>query len=87
MKRLRLAWEQTIERHVRAAIASRCLPTFARPKWLGLRIVKLSGVRITQSTTLDGLPKVGIWIKDRLFATVTILRERDTYRIVAERAE
>lgn len=85
MKRLSLAWEQTIEKHVRAAIASRWLPTFARPRWLGLRIVKWSGVRITQSTTLDGLPKVTIWIHDRVFATVTIVRERDDYRIVANR--
>lgn len=86
MKRLDIAWEQTIERHVRAAIASCCLPTFARPVWLGRWIVKVSGVRITQHTTLTGLPKVSIWLRDRLFATVTLVHDGGVYRIHVARA-
>ncbi|MHB8590774.1 MAG: hypothetical protein ACYDBO_02165 [Vulcanimicrobiaceae bacterium] len=85
MKRLSIAWEQTVEKFVRAAIVSRGLPTFARPAWLGRRIVKWSGVRITQSSTLDELPKVAIWIHDRLFATVTLLRDVDGITIVVAR--
>lgn len=85
MKRLERAWEQTVEKFVRAAILSRGLPTFARPIWLGRWIVKRSGVRITQST-YDDLPKVCIWIGDRLFATVTVKRDGKQFLIVAQRA-
>jgi len=75
---------QLVEKYIRLAIqrAGFIIPPFY-PDWYGRHITKKSGVHITQHE-MEDLPCVRIWLKDRLFATVTVKCKDLEFTVVGE---